>query len=83
MGDDWKAGTGQRIEKLYAWIAEEPDGGEGVVGGTFPGLGTIPLIGADKARIESYRTFAEMTQRATGYPVRLKVFSGGVVIDAI
>src|ERR1700745_2265416 len=27
----WKPQTGQKIERLYAWIAEEPDGGEGVM----------------------------------------------------
>ena len=50
----------------------------GIGGGTL----FVPLIGADRARIESYRPLAEQIRRATGYPVRLKVFAGGTVIDA-
>jgi hypothetical protein len=81
---DWKPGTGQKIEKLYAWVAEEPDGGEGVCAMSVPGLGgMVPLIGADRARIESYRGHAHAVRVASGYPVRLKVFSEGVVIDEI
>jgi hypothetical protein len=80
----WRPGTGQKIEKLYAWISEEPDGGEGVVGMRIPSLGgMVPLIGADGARIESLRQHAEIVRRVTGYPVRLKVFAQGVVIDEI
>jgi hypothetical protein len=80
----WKPGRGQSIDRLYAWIAIEPDGGEGVVGANIPSLGgMVPLIGADGERIESFRPYAEMVQRQTGYPVRLKMFSAGVVIDEI
>ncbi len=73
----------QRITRLYAWIAEEPDGGEGVVGGDLPGMGWTPLIGADRARIESYRRVAEQFASVSGYPIRLKVFGEGTVIDEI
>lgn len=30
MAESWKPGTGQTIDALYAWVATEPDGGEGV-----------------------------------------------------
>lgn len=76
--------AGQKIDALYAWVATAPDGAEGVVGGILPGMsGPTPFIGADRERIESYRDLAENLARATGYPVRLKMFSGGVVIDRI
>lgn len=75
--------TGQKIAKLYAWIAEEPDGGEGIIGWNVRGGGVEPLIGADKARIESYREYAEAFKALLHMPVRLKVFGEGAVIDEI
>jgi hypothetical protein len=79
---DWKAGTGQKINRMYLWVCEEPDGGEGVLGGMFKGS-WVMLAGADRARIESFRPHAEAIARKTGYPVRLKMFGSGVVIDEI
>lgn len=74
----------QRIDKLYAWIVEEPDGGDSIISGHLGGgIVFTPLIGADRARIESYRRLAEDAARASGYPVRLKVFGAGTVIDEI
>lgn len=73
---DWKPGKGQKIEKLYAWVATEPGGGEGVCGMSIPELGgMVPLVGADRARIESLRPYAEQTRKASGYPIRLVEFS--------
>lgn len=79
----WNPRSGQRIERLYAWVAAEPDGGEGIVARHIEGFGWMPLVGADRARIESYRAIAEDIARDKGYPVRLKVFASGVVIDEI
>jgi hypothetical protein len=72
----WRPGQGQAIEALYAWVATEPDGGEGVVGvGADVGLGGVtPLVGADMDRIRSLRPFAEAARQMTGYPVRLVRF---------
>jgi hypothetical protein len=81
--DQWKAGTGQRIDKLYAWIAREEDGGEGLVAAKLPNLGWLPLVGADRERMESLRELAMNTARGSHRPVRLKVFSRGVTIDEI
>jgi hypothetical protein len=80
---DWKPGNGLKIERIYAWVAEEPDGGEGVVASQIPGVGWVPLIGADRSRIESYRERAAAVARGTGCKVRLKLFGAGVVIDEI
>ena len=64
----------QTIDALYAWVATEPDGGEGVCSMT---LGNIhyPLVGADMDRIKSFRKHAEFLREATGYPVRLVRYS--------
>lgn len=79
MADD-KAAF-QTIEKLYAWISHDPDG-EGIIG-AYLGAGWLPLVGADRARIESLRRFAEEAALASGRRVVLKVFGTGIVIDEI
>ena len=75
MSGAWKAGTGQKIERLYAWVATETDGGEGVCSWLMPDGVHMPLVGADMARIESLAPQAALIARATGYPVRLVEFS--------
>ena len=76
----WRPGTGQSIDALYAWVATEPDGGEGLCAASLPSpvngrMMMMPLIGADLDRIKSLRDYAEMTRKLTGYPVRLVRFS--------
>lgn len=74
----WKANRGQKIERLYAFIATEPDGGEGVVGVNMTIAGRemfVPLVGADLERIESYRSYAEAVQQASGIPNKIVEFS--------
>lgn len=83
MSAGWKANTGQKIERLYAWVATEPDGGEGVCSMLTADNMHIPLIGADRERIESLRSVAVLISHATGYKVQLKVFGSGVVIDEV
>lgn len=71
----WKPRTGQSIDALYAWVATEPDGGEGIIAALIPGMpGMTPLVGADMDRMRSYRPFAEMARIGSGYPVRLVRF---------
>lgn len=75
--------TGQKIEKLYAWVATGPDGGEGICSSLLPSGLQLPLIGADRARIESLRQWAEAIHDGTGYPVQLRLFSAMTVIDEV
>jgi hypothetical protein len=67
------------IDAIYAWVATETDGSEGICSGDFeiPGIGKrhMPLIGADRDRIESLRPIAEYVHRATGCPVRMVRFT--------
>lgn len=84
MSGDWKPRKGQKIEKLFAWIATEADGGEGVCAGATPdGLGMMPLIGADRERIESYRPLAKDIRRLSGLPIRMVEFSTRVDEDEL
>ncbi len=81
---EWKARTGQKIERLYAWIATEPDGGEGVVAHevTVDNRQMLaPLIGADRARIESFREHARAIGRRSNYPIRLVEYSVRTILD--
>ena len=57
-GRPWRPGQAQKIDAIYAWVAEEPDGGEGVWSAQFELLGRpthIRLVGADLARIKLLR----------------------------
>jgi len=61
------------ITELYAWIGIDPHSGdEGVLGADIPGMGMMPLIGADLTRVESLREWAELVGRTTGQRFRLK-----------
>jgi hypothetical protein len=67
-----------RIEKLYAWVSTEPDGGEGVCAHEIVLDGRrmmAALVGADRARIESHRFLAQDIARAAHRPVHLVEFS--------
>jgi hypothetical protein len=74
MSEEWRPGRGQKIKALYAWVATEPDGGEGVASVQLGGV-HMPMVGADMDRIKSLRPHAELVRRATGYPVRLIRFA--------
>jgi hypothetical protein len=63
------------IDALYAWVATEKDGSEGVCAHMLPTMGMVPLVGADMDRIKSLRRFAENARALTGCPVRLVRFS--------
>lgn len=64
----------KKITSLYAWIATEADGGEGL-----PAMHTVidgqeyfmPLMGADMARIKSLRGKAELVARRGNVRLRL------------
>jgi hypothetical protein len=77
---NWKANTGQQIQKLYAWVAIESDGGEGICAFLL-GDTQMPMVGADKLRMESLRPMAEFIREKTGYPIRLVEFSTRCVLE--
>lgn len=78
------------IERIYAWVVTEPDGGEGVPAIKMPVEGPegedeyciMPLMGADRARIESLREFA-LQCRHMGLPVRLLCFDHRTEIERL
>jgi hypothetical protein len=53
----------QTITSLYAWIATQADGSEGVPGMQLEVQGVpmmMPLMGADQERLDSLREYVEM-----------------------
>jgi hypothetical protein len=63
-----------KINALWAFLAVDEDGDEGVIGFQ-AGDGPVPLVGADENRVESYRELATLTALASGLTVRLVKFS--------
>jgi hypothetical protein len=76
--------TGQRIERLYAFVATEAAGDEGLAAFRGPGmLGVMPMVGADRARVEALRPRAMEVAAELGVPVTLCVFEGRVELERI
>jgi hypothetical protein len=70
---DWR--PGQKIKRLYAWIATEPDGSEGIPAalGAWP---PRPAISARHLTVMRLREEMRQVQRKLGDPVRLLAFEG-------
>jgi hypothetical protein len=72
-----------QIQALWAYIGRDADGTEGVLGTTLPSGAMIPLIGADEARIKSYRPFAIKVARASAKRIFLAHFSQRTDLEEI
>lgn len=64
----------QKIDTMYAFIATEASGDEGVTGFQHDGQ-WFPMVGADWKRVESLRDIAQEIARQTGCKVSLCKFS--------
>lgn len=73
---------GRKIGRLWAWIATEDDGGEGLPAVAL-GDTLLPLVGADRERIESFRDDVRALQRRAGLPMRLVCFENLVEIERL
>jgi hypothetical protein len=74
---------GPRIEKRYAWVAEDADG-ETIIGVHIASSGQwLQLAGADGAAIERHRSSADKAAKVRVCKVRLRMFNGAVVIDEV
>lgn len=62
------------IEEVFAFVATEADGEEGVVAWQIQNYGWMPLIAADAKRIESLRPIAQEVASATGRRITLARF---------
>jgi hypothetical protein len=62
-----------RIEQIWAYLSLD-DGGEGVCGFQAAGLGNLPMIAADKRRMDQLRPYAQQLARMTRKPIRFVRF---------
>lgn len=72
-----------KIERIYAWIATEKDGSEGVPSMSTPDGWHHAMLGADKERVESYREQVVMLRKQLGIPIRLVCFERLVELERL
>ena len=72
----------KKIDNIYAWIITEEDGSEGIPAVSIKGL-MMPLIGADQARIESFRERAQQIAAIKNLPLKLVNFRGYIVLEEV
>ena len=73
----------ERIERMFAYVATDPDDGSEGVCSVQIGTQHFPLIGADMDRMTSLWPHAEALAAATGSTIRLMLFDNATVIDTI
>lgn len=65
---------GFKIKTIHAFIAEDKDGTEGVIGQYTPN-GWMPFVCADETRVESLRPIAQQIAKTTNHKIKLCRFS--------
>lgn len=64
-----------RVDTIYAFLSVDPEtNSEGIVAYRSPTLGNMPLIAANRERLEQFREWAEAAVEATGHPIVLARF---------
>ncbi len=72
------------IDTLFAYIANDDEGHEGLAGAMLPGTNMfVPLIGADLKRVISLRELAQISANQSGMTIRLYHFTERQLIDTI
>lgn len=71
-----------RIDSMFAFVAIDDDGTEGVIGVYTPD-GWLPLVGADMERVQQLRPLAQMTAKQTGAPVLLLHFTQRTEVEVL
>lgn len=70
------------LTELLAWVMVHPNGAEGLIASSrlIPGM-LMPLVGGDKARMESLREEARSVARMAGLPLKLVRFGSPEVLE--
>jgi hypothetical protein len=71
-----------KIDEMYAFIAKDPDGGEGLAA-FLTNEGWQPMVGADMARVHLLKPIAEKLAKNTGQPIKLVKFTTRTEIETI
>jgi len=76
---------GEKVEKLYAFVALDPDGNEGVMAFMDDQKRWIPMIGANRETIDQYRPVVKVLAESmmAGIKVKLVSFSGREDVEVI
>ena len=74
---------GYCVRDLYAWVAIDADGDEGIPSTTLPGLGTTPLVASKLGAIELMRPVAEEMALLFDCRMELRRFSGPGKVVAV
>jgi hypothetical protein len=73
-----------QINSVYLYVSVDPeDGNEGVVGAPFAGMGCLPLIAADEARLSQLTPIAEKMAKMGKMKIQLIRLSHREVIKEI
>lgn len=72
-----------RIRAVWAFLSVDDSGNEGVCAMTIGGLGLVPLIAADEARLAQLRPLAVEVAKHTGKRVILARFESRVDQETI
>lgn len=83
MAAEGRMMTGKKIEEMFCFAVEEEDGGEGVPAVARADGMVMPLMGADYARVESLRPFAQRIANETGKTMRIYRFSCKEVLGEV
>lgn len=74
--------TPQKIETLFAFLATDSHGGEGLFGEFF-GREWLPFVGADMANVNTLRPRAEEIAKRTGAKITIAHFMARRDVDTI
>ena len=64
----------QKINKLFAFVAENDETREGIIGAVTD-MGTVSMVCADLGRLEEMKKYAVEAANATGKTIKLIVFT--------
>ena len=72
-----------RIDEIFAFVSEDAEGHEGICGFRAPDGSWLPMVGADKERVDTLRPIAKIVSEQTGMRIKLLKFSRRSFIEEI
>lgn len=73
----------RKVTEMFAWLAVEENGSEGIIAGPVGRHELMPLVGGDRKRMEALRPVAEYVQQQTGLRIKLVRFSEREELESI
>lgn len=63
-----------KVEEIFAFIAEEGPGEEGIMAAMVPGIGSTPLVCMKQSLMRKFVPLADEISRASGKPYKILRF---------